>query len=116
MTCVDQRREKDPAQAWWNWWDTVVHDDSLAWLRGAAEREGVTAPPTGDLGPDGTRDGALFLVRLLASEEACVAERARRELARMLEGEPGDPPPLGPLRGEWIDGLRALVEERFAGR
>ena len=116
LTCVDFGGEQDPAEAWWGWWDTVVHDDSLVWLCAAAEREGVSAPPVAELGALGTRGGGLFLVRLLESREACVAERARRELSRMLEGDVGTAPPAGPLRQKWIDHLETLVRERLAAR
>ncbi|MEW6073375.1 MAG: HEAT repeat domain-containing protein, partial [Planctomycetota bacterium] len=115
LTCIDFRGERDPAQAWWNWWDGVVHDDSLAWLCAAAERAGISAPPVAALGPPGTREGALFLVRLLGNRAEALAERARRELSRMLDGDVGDAPPPGTLREAWIGGLAALVAERYAG-
>ncbi len=114
LTCADYREERDPAQSWWGWWDGVVHDSSLAWLCGAAERVGVSAPPVEELGAEGTLRGALFLLDLMGREPAHVAERARRELSTLVGGDVGTPPPAGPLRDEWLDDLGALVAERFA--
>ena len=87
LTAIDQRGQPDPAGAWWQWWDLVVHDDSVAWLCAGLEREGVPSPVPDALRGRGTREGARFLVSILAGEfhmSAPLAERARRELERLL--------------------------------
>jgi len=111
LTGVDLRSEPDPATAWWEWWDLVVHDDSIAWFRAAAERRGWPSPDSDQVRT--TRRGAEFLLKVLelaTSEE--LAERARRELELNLESELEALPPAGKLRASWIESLRARVESR----
>ncbi len=87
LSCIDFWHEPDPARAGWEWWDLVVHDDALAWLRSSAERAGFATPPAGDLAGNGTRAGALFLLDLAEHAGFPLAERAARELARRLGAE-----------------------------
>jgi hypothetical protein len=113
LTGVDLRDEPDPALAWWGWWDVVVHDDAIAWLRGAAERHGIAAPLPEDLTDEGTRAGALFLLRVLQSGEPHLADRARRELGRLLGHDLGRLPEAGPRRDEWLEAIEHDVEIRW---
>ncbi|MCK6447298.1 MAG: hypothetical protein L6Q99_12985 [Planctomycetes bacterium] len=116
LTCVDLRDADDPAGAWWDWWDSVVHDDSLAWLRQGAERVGVDAPPAeAFVGPSGkgTREGLEFLCRLAARAEPHLAERARRELCAFAGRELGSLPVVGPERDAWLAGLAESLAARF---
>lgn len=116
LTCVDLRDADDPAGAWWDWWDSVVHDDPLAWLRQGAERAGVEAPPAeafvGQNGK-GTRAGLEFLCRLAARAEPHLAERARRELCVFAGRELGSLPVVGPERDAWLAGLAESLAARF---
>lgn len=109
LTGVDFRGQPDPASAWWTWYDGVVHDDALAWFRAALERAGESAPPAEALRGAGTREGRLFLVGVLARNEAQLVERARRELGRLLQREIGDLPAHGPQRTTWISDLRESI-------
>jgi len=113
LTCVDERGQSDPASAWWSWWDLVVHDDSLAWLLGAAEGEGLSAPPAAAFAGKGTRAAADFLVDLLGVPKAHLQERARRELSRLLGRELQDPPAKPAALAAWRADLRAEVERVF---
>ena len=133
LTGVDLRERPDPALAWWEWWDGVVRDDSLAWFVAGAERAGVRAPEAGSLAGAGTRAGALWLHGLLEHPAPHLAERARRELERLLnapfeaETEPaaqderpadsarpvGATPAPGPERREWLAGLRERIDARY---
>ncbi len=83
LTAVDFRGEADPAQAWWDWWDTVRQDSSEAWLFAAAERLGLRSPEEGALTGSGTRSGAELLLALLQAQEEFLVTRAERELSRM---------------------------------
>lgn len=109
LTGVDLRNQPDPASAWWTWWEGVVHDDSQAWFRAALERAGETTPPPEALRPPGTRAGKLFLATVLARPEPHLAERARRELARLLGRELDPLPPRGAQREAWITSVRESI-------
>jgi len=113
LTCTDLRGAPDPAAAWWSWWEGVVHDDSLAWLRAALERAGAKAPAPEALAGEGTREGALFLIEVMGRGEPYLVERARRELSRLLGAEVGAPPAPGAERTAWLGGLRKKVDERW---
>jgi HEAT repeat protein len=115
LTCADMRGQPDPQAAWWNWWDGVRHDDALAWLRAASERLGVQPPPPGTLEGEGTAQGRLFLVALMARPESWLAERARREFRRLSGADPGNLPPIGAERDAWLRALREKVRERPTG-
>jgi hypothetical protein len=109
LTCVDYSRQPDATIRWWDWWDEVVHDDSLAWFRSALEREDRIPPGPECFREKGTLEGALFLVSVLGEDEPHLAERARRELmimlGRNLPGIPAEPVE----RAEWISALRKAV-------
>jgi len=102
LTCVDQRANADPAEAWFRWWDDVIHDDPYAWLRAAGEVRRLNTPPSEDFAGRGTRAAVVFLVEIMREGVDWLVERARRELERM-GGEPiSAPPPLGPEREAWL--------------
>lgn len=109
LTSIDFRSQADPASAWWSWYDGVVHDDALAWFRAGLERAGERAPEPEAFRGRGTREGRLFLVGALSRPEAYLAERARRELGRMLARDLGEPPAKGLARNAWLDGLREEI-------
>jgi HEAT repeat protein len=111
LTCVDLRAQDDPATQWWNWWDGVVHDDSLAWFRAALERLQLNPPSPESLAGKGAPDGRAYLLSLLARPEPWLAERARRELARMLGIEIGPLPPAGGAREAWMARVSAEIEK-----
>jgi HEAT repeat protein len=85
LSCRDLRRESDPALAWWEWWDGVVHDDALAWLLSAAEQAGFASPGVEAFAGEGTRAGALWLLELLERAPFPLSDRAARELAGLLD-------------------------------
>lgn len=112
LTGMDLREEPEPATAWWEWWDLVVHDDAVAWFRAAAERRGWSSPDSEAV--RSTQRGAEFLLEVLErAESEELAERARRELELNLAAELAELPPAGPARAKWIDQLRTRVEQRY---
>lgn len=112
LTCVDLRGQTDPASAWWNWWDTVVHDDAQAWFLGALERAGLAPPARETLSGAGTLPGRLYLVAVMARPEAQLVERARRELSFMLGRDLGEIPPRGTQRDAWLLTLRESLQHQ----
>jgi HEAT repeat protein len=109
----DLRSAPDPAQAWWEWWDAVVHDDALAWFRGACEREGLGTMPAAALAGPGTQEGATFLIGVMRRGAPHLVERARRELGRLLGADVGALPPVGALRNERLEELTELATRHF---
>ena len=67
LTCIDLRSEPDPAGSWWEWWDQVRHDDSLAWFRAALARQGLEVPPAEAFLGAGVGFGILWLVAKLGT-------------------------------------------------
>jgi len=113
LTCFDPRAQPDVVEAWWSWWEGVRHDDSLLWFRAGLERAGVPTPPLGALEGEGTLQGRLFLVEALLRPEAILAERARRELSRLLARPLPELPPRGEERESFAKELReGLKAER----
>jgi len=113
LTCVDFRGEENPVVAWWAWWDLVVHDDSLAWLRAAGVREGLEPPTTGAIESEGTREGALFLATMMQLDRPHLVERARRELERLLGVALQAPPAAGQPRTQWLAEIRQQIDESY---
>ena len=113
LTCFDPRAQADAVEAWWAWWEGVRHDDSLLWFRAGLERAGVPTPPLGALEGEGTLQGRLFLVEALLRPEAILAERARRELSRLLGRQL---PALAPRGADREAQAKALREELRAER
>ncbi len=109
LTCVDERGGADPAEAWFRWWDNVVHDDPLAWLRAAGEARRIVAPEAAEFAGRGTRRAHAFLVELMAQDSDWLVERARRGLEAMTGMEIGAPPPLGEVRDAWLSELMATL-------
>ncbi|MCC7012212.1 MAG: HEAT repeat domain-containing protein [Planctomycetes bacterium] len=113
LTCSDFRGEVDPPNAWWRWWEYVVHDDAQAWLVGALVRLEIESPEPVDF-RGGTPAALRALAALAAREESHLAERARREFARLIGRDPGTLPPRGPEREAWtrtlIDSLEARAQ------
>jgi len=114
LTGEDLSDAADPGEAWWGWWDHVVHDDALAWFLGAAERAGLHAPDPADLTEPWTRGGADFLLDVMARGPAHLAERARRELGERLGRDLGPLPPREE-RAPRLEALRAEVDRRLRG-
>jgi hypothetical protein len=113
LTGVDLRSDAHPANAWWSWWDGVVHDDSMAWFRAALERAGVAVPPAEAFKPGGSRAELDFLLAAVARPEAHFAERARRELSRLAGRDLGQLPAQGVERDAWIAALREKLATRW---
>jgi HEAT repeat protein len=115
LSCVDLREDPRPVEAWWDWWDLVLHDDALSWLRGAAERLGVSAPPPEALEGRGTAQGALFLLELAYDAPPHLAERARRELGRLLGRVVERPPATARELARWREGIEASIAGVYGG-
>ena len=98
LSCMDFSGEPDSTAAWWAWWDTVRRGDSLSWFRAACEARGLSAPPAVEFELQRANSTApAFLLTVLRREETWLAERARRELERLMGGE------LDPLPGKTED-------------
>ena len=113
LTAADLSDHESPGLAWWDWWDQVPRSDRASWLVRALRRLGMATPEPEVLSGDGSRAGALLLLQVLARTEPHLVERARRELALLLEREISEPPEPGPLRGDWLAEIRADVDRRF---
>ena len=106
LTCREFAEREQPVTDWWRWWDGVRQDDALAWFRAACETRTLPTPPN-EAFAAGARDpeAIRFLLTVLARPEAFLAERARRELERVLGG-PLDPlPQKSEQRALWIQTL-----------
>ena len=112
LTCVDFRGQPDPSGAWWNWWDGVVHDDSLAWFLGALERAGIAPPEREAFGGSGTPQARQFLCAVMSRPEGHLVERARRELSRLVGRDLGEIPPRGSARDAWLATLRESLQHQ----
>jgi len=112
-TCVDLRAQGDPARAWWDWWDSVVHDDANAWLCAALQRLGVQAPDPADLVAPSTRAGMRWLCTVLLRAEPHLVERARRDLGRLIGRDLGTMPPIGEARRSFVAALEQEISQRF---
>ncbi len=113
LSCVDLRDEPDAVVAWWDWWDVVVHDDALAWLCAAAERAGRRAPSPEALRGAGTEAGAGFLLEVARPGDSVLAERARRELERLLDGSVSAPPIAESELRVWQAELRERIRRTY---
>jgi hypothetical protein len=111
LTCVDLDGRGEPAQAWWGWWDSVVHDDALPWFLAALQRLGLDPPPAEAFRGDETRPAARYLLSVLERPEPWLVERARRELERLLDRPVPELPSGGAERAAWLSAARAWVEE-----
>ena len=108
------REAPEPARAWADWYATVTHGDGLNWLLAALERRGVAIPTSANFqGGDGGREAALLLAEVVETGEDFLAERARRELGRMLGGDLGPLPRSESEREAWLVALRETILERF---
>jgi HEAT repeat protein len=113
LTSQDFRADGDPAASWWHWWDSVRHDDSLAWFRAALESRGLPTPSEEDFEGGGTLDAITFLIATMGNGESFLAERARRVLGRLVERDLGKLPPNGRERDAWLGTLlEALTGSR----
>ncbi|MBL8863187.1 MAG: HEAT repeat domain-containing protein [Planctomycetes bacterium] len=119
LSCLDPRggaTATAPAEAWWNWWEGVRHDDALVWFRAGVERLGIPQPREGALEGAGTAEGRRFLLTLVEREETWLAERAWREYRRLEGRGAGELPPRGAQRAAWVrERLAALASAAPAG-
>ena len=109
LTCVDKRGSGDPAAEWWIWWDSVKHNDALAWFRAATDRLGLAAPAPEEFDGRGSSDAQDFLIDCMRLEEPYLVIRARRQLERMLGRKLGEPPAAGAERNLWLETLHESV-------
>ena len=112
LTCVDMRSQIDPAEAWFRWLDGVKRNDSLAWLRAAAETLDIQAPNSEAFSDPTSRDVVGFLVQVMSLDLDYLAERSRRELESFLGRKVGDLPRFGAEREAWLVALLEALEEQ----
>jgi hypothetical protein len=114
LTCIDLRSEPDPAGSWWEWWDQVRHDDSMARLRAPHARQGHEVPPPEAFLGAGTHDAGMYLVSILSLDERFLVERARRLLGALLGVDLGTIPLRGSARQLWLEELARRVDSHWA--
>jgi hypothetical protein len=116
LSGVDLRTESEPARMWNNWWRDSVGRSPQDWFREGQARAGIAMAPRGSLEESGTLQGALSLHQTLASDRTHLAERARRELERLLEMPVGPLPPRGEEREVWRSSLLDAIQLAYAAR
>ncbi|MHC4375155.1 MAG: HEAT repeat domain-containing protein [Planctomycetota bacterium] len=116
LTAIDLRAEPEPARSWNAWWRDSVGRSPLDWFREGQARAGIAMAPRASLEGEGTLQGALSLHVTLADDSSHLAERARRELERLLEVAVGPLPPRGEERELWRSGLLETIQLAYAGR
>jgi len=113
LTCVDFDGSGDVSSEYWNWWDSVVHDDAWLWFIAAMEARGRSAPPRSEFERGGTTQALRFLFSGMRSADKGLRTRAQRELERMIERSVGDPPIGEGARAAWLAALEdVLIRER----
>jgi len=112
LSCVDFTREGDPVDASWDWWDEVVHTDSLLWLLAAAERQGFSTPGAASLEGRGNAAGARFLASLVARAIYPLNRRAARELETRL-GREVEPPRFEDELPLFLEELEETIQEVY---
>ena len=115
LTCFDLRKAEQPASEYLTWLRSEVDSDAWRWFVEATARRELTCPPRSAFLGDGSRTGSDFLFEVIERCEPFLAERASRELERMLGGElvalPGD----SAGRARWLESARALVDRVHGG-
>ncbi|MDF1836427.1 MAG: HEAT repeat domain-containing protein [Planctomycetota bacterium] len=122
LTCVNLQNEDERAEAWWNWFDSVIQEDSFSWFLAACSARGLNPPmpftehfdvPTGlqrqpGINPENSslsHDAMVFMTQAVQFTDAWLAERAYRELARRTGRDLGDMPRNLRARQEWAEAL-----------
>jgi HEAT repeat protein len=111
LTCLDAGSQPDPASAWWEWWDGVVHDNAQAWLRAACERLSITPLAAEELLPPLRESALLLCLELMRRPESWLAERGRRELSRLLAAPLPPLPPMGLARRQYLEDLQVRLKK-----
>jgi len=111
LTCVDLREHEEPARAWWEWWDSVLHDDALAWFRACLELHELDPPSAEAFRKEANLDTARYLLGLFEREETWLVERARRELERILGRRIPALPPPGTARERWLTVAESWLDQ-----
>ena len=115
LTCFDLRDADEPASEYLAWLRSEDDHDAWRWFVEATARREFVCPARGAFGGRGTREAALFLLEVTARCESFLAERARRELERMLGVELVELPVNHSARGPWIESARELVNRAYGG-
>ena len=109
LTCFDLRSAASSAVEYSAWLRTESHRDSWRWFVEATARRELECPPRSAFEGRGTQEAALFLCELISKSEAVIAERARRELGRLLDVELLPLPARTEDRALWLEAVRGLV-------
>jgi hypothetical protein len=115
LTCFDLRDAEQPASEYLAWLRAEVDRDTWRWFVEATARRELICPPRSAFLGDGGRAASDFLLEVIERCEPFLAERASRELERMLGGElvalPGD----SAGRALWLESASALVDQIHGG-
>jgi len=109
LTCFDLRSAESSATEYSAWLRAEPHRDSWRWFVEATARRELECPPRSAFEGGGTQEAALFLYGLISEGEVVMAERARRELGRLLGVELLPLPTRAEDRELWLEAARALM-------
>lgn len=113
LTCFDLRAAKAPAAEYAAWLRTQGHRDAWTWFVEATARRELVCPAREAFEGKGTRDAALFLLEVVAKSEMFLAERARRELGRMLGVDLVALSNRGVGRDTWVQAAQELIDRTY---
>lgn len=118
LTCFDLREAEDPAAEYIAWLASEADRDAWRWFVEATERRELVCPPRSAFEDEGAGRGpgpALFLLEVVQRCEPFLAERARRELARLLGVELVELTRSAEEREAWLISARALIDRAHPG-
>ncbi len=115
LTCFDLREAEQPASEYLGWLRSEVDSDSWRWFVEATARRELVCPPRSAFVGSGGREAADFLLEVIERCEPFLAERASREMERMLGGELVGLPVDSVGRARWLVSARALIDRVHGG-
>ena len=114
LTCFDLRKAEQPAAEYLSWLRSQSDKDAWRWFVDATTRRELTCPDRAAFRGEGSREASEFLLQVIERCEPYLAERARRELERMLGGDLVDFPGDSAGLERWLESARELVERVHA--
>jgi len=114
LTCFDLRKAEQPAAEYLSWLRGQSDKDAWRWFVEATARRELFCPPPSAFAGEGSREGASFLLMVIERCEPFLAERASRELERMLGAGLVDLPADSAGRARWLESARELVDRVHA--
>jgi HEAT repeat protein len=113
LTCFDLRDADEPGSEYLAWLRSEGDRDAWRWFVEATARREFTCPARDAFEGRGTREAALFLHEVMARCESFLAERARRELERMIGVELVELPVDLSARRPWVESAREFIDRAY---